>query len=61
VAKVKKTYSLDDKVADQIEGYAKALGISASAFISIMVAQIGQVLEMSLPQKKSDAGKSGED
>lgn len=62
MAKVKKTYSLDEKVADQIEEYGAALGVSSSAFISLMVAQVGQVLQMSVPKKqKRGSAKSGED
>jgi len=60
MAKVKKTYSLDERVAEQIEEYAQSFGVSASAFVSLMVSQINQVLMMSGRQdKKSDAGKSG--
>lgn len=60
MAKVKKTYSLDDRVAEQIDEYAQAFGVSSSAFVSLMVSQIGQVLQMSAGRdEKSDAGKSG--
>jgi len=62
MARVKKMYSMDEKVAAQIDEYAAALGISASAFVALMVSQIGQVLNMSLPlTKKNDAGSSGDD
>lgn len=61
MAKVKKTYSLDEKVAKQIDEYAAAFGVSASAFISLMVSQIGQVLTMAGTEEKRERGKSGED
>lgn len=62
VAKVKKTYSLDERIAEQIDEYAQAIGVSASAFIAIMVSQIGQVLQMSFPkEEKREGPKSGED
>jgi len=61
VAKVKKTYSLDARVAEQIDEYADAFGMSASAFVSLMVSQIGHVLTIAaIGAEKSDAGKSGE-
>lgn len=61
MAKVKKTYSLDEKVATQIDEYAAAFGVSASAFVSLMVSQIGQVLKLAEQQEKREPGKSGED
>lgn len=61
MAKVKKTYSLDDRIAEQIDEYAAALGISASALISLMVSQVGQVLQVSVRKEKRESGKSGED
>lgn len=64
MAKVKKTYNLDERVALQIEEYAGALGVSASAFVSLMVSQIGQVLQMSMPKEEKRGNrksKSGED
>lgn len=60
MARIKKTYSMDERVAEQIDEYAAALGLSPSAFIAVMVSQIGQVLQMSLPKvEKSDAGSDG--
>jgi len=59
--KVKKTYNLDERVAKDIEEYAKAFGVSASAFVSLMVSQIGQVLTLAKDEEKREPGKSGED
>lgn len=62
MAKVKKTYNLDERVAKEIEEYATAFGVSASAFVSLMVSQIGQVLKMApRDEEKREPGESGED
>jgi hypothetical protein len=62
VATVKKTYSLDEKSAAMIDKYSKELGLSASAFVSLMVTQIDQVLRVSgYEEEKGDAGSTGDD
>jgi len=59
---VKRSYSLDERSAEMIDKYSKELGLSASAFVSLMVTQIDQVLSVSGKGKeKREAGKSGED
>jgi hypothetical protein len=70
VAKVKKTYSLEERSADLITVYARAVGISPSAFVALMVTQISQVLttlpglelELALEEEKEkrEAGRSGD-
>lgn len=59
MAKVKKTISIDEEAWAQIETYAGALHLSPSAFVSLMVTQIDQVLRISVAEK-NDAGQSGE-
>jgi hypothetical protein len=44
VAKVKKTYNLDERSAAMITEFSDALHMSASAFVSMMATQIGQVV-----------------
>ena len=62
MATVKKTYSLDERSADLIDEYAKEFHISSSAFVSMMVTQIAQVLNVGGKEKeKRGARKSGED
>lgn len=59
---VKRSYSLDEQSAELIDKYSKELGLSASAFVSMMVTQIDQVLSVSGSGKeKRGTGKSGED
>jgi DNA primase large subunit len=73
VANVKKNFSMPERSAQLIEQYAKEVGLSQSAFVSLMVTQINQVVK-SLPkldmvsevnarlsEKESDTGPSGDD
>jgi hypothetical protein len=62
--KVRKTYTLDERSAAAIERYAHEFHISASAFVSLMVTQIDQVLTGlqgvdEEEEEKSDAGSTG--
>jgi hypothetical protein len=50
VANVKKNFSMPERSAQLIEQYAKEVGLSQSAFVSLMVTQINQVVK-SLPKK----------
>jgi len=62
---VKKTFSMPEKSARKIEEYSKALGLTESGFVSLMVNQIGQVLtgldDTPTKTKKREAGRSGSD
>ncbi len=37
MAKIKKTYSLDEKVAERLEALAAAQGLSNSAYLTILI------------------------
>jgi uncharacterized protein Yka (UPF0111/DUF47 family) len=65
VANVKRNFSMPERSAELIEKYAKEVGLSQSAFVSLMVNQIDQVMtslqKMSGEEKEGDAGASGSD
>lgn len=44
MANVKKNYSMPERSAELIEKYSKEVGLSQSAFVSLMVNQIDQVM-----------------
>ena len=65
MANVKKNYSMPERSAELIEKYSKEVGLSQSAFVSLMVNQIDQVMTslqgMAEKEKESDTGPSGDD
>jgi len=62
---VKKNYSMPERSAELIDKYSKELGLTASAFVSLMVNQIDQVMTSlgkdDEKEKESDTGPSGSD
>lgn len=61
-SKVKVSLSLEPRTLAALDEYAKAFHLSRSAFVDLMVSQIGQVLNVAgLEAEKSGAGQSGGD
>lgn len=59
MAKVKKTYSLDEEVAARLSEYAEELHVSDSGFVTLMVMQLDQVLRMGLGEmEEKDSGRA---
>lgn len=54
MAKVKKTYSLDEEVAERLSRYAAELHVSDSAFLTLMVMQLDQVMNVALPEEEEE-------
>jgi len=66
MAKVKKTYSLDEEVVQKVTFYATALHLSDSAFLSMFISNLDHmtadvVLGKFSEKKEGDAGSAGED
>lgn len=59
--KVKKSFSIDERSAELIKVYAGELHLSESAFVSMMVTQIDQVIrslgEVTAEYEKASAGQ----
>ena len=62
MATVKKTYSLDERSVALIDRYARELHISSSAFVSMLVAQVTEVVtSLTGDDEKRDTEDSGKD
>lgn len=54
MAKVKKTYSLDEEVVEKVKELAGLLHLSESAFVSLMISQIGSAVTVTA-QRSAEA------
>lgn len=57
MGKVKKTFSLDEEVAERLSRYAAELHVSDSAFVSLMVMQLDQVMKVGLGEEQEDSSR----
>lgn len=55
MAKVRKTYSLDERAVEKLEALAHAQGINASACFTVLVNQAYQAYEQLQQQQQSTA------